>query len=97
MSAASATVVAGFVAHDFFKAHPELDSHALQQELAVLVETALRSTSREERESCASLCDSRRDLWMSTEGQPTTPAQLRVEARARANEAAYLADAIRAT
>jgi hypothetical protein len=87
-------VTARFVAHDFFTRHPELP-RPLQQELAVLVETALRSASRQERESCAAVCDARRALWLGTEGDANAPAQLRAEARARANEAAYLADAIR--
>ena len=89
-------VVAGFVASDFLKDHPELDARALRGELAVRVETALRTIAREEREAFAGLCDSRRALWQSTDEKPNAPAQLRAEARARANEAAYLADAIRA-
>ncbi|OFX19476.1 MAG: hypothetical protein A2V77_23890 [Anaeromyxobacter sp. RBG_16_69_14] len=84
-----------FVANDFFKAHPELGA-ALRGELTMRIETALRAVVREERESCAVQCDSRRALWQGTEEKPSAPAHARAEARARANEAAYLADAIRA-
>ncbi len=48
-----------FVANDFFKAHPELGA-ALRGELTMRIETALRAVVREERESCAVQCDSRR-------------------------------------
>lgn len=87
---------AAFIAHDFLKAHPELAAEALRPELAALVETALRSVVRQERELCAAACDSRKELWSRTEANLNAPAQLRAEARARANEAAVIADAIRA-
>jgi hypothetical protein len=92
----SPATVAAFVAGDFFKANPSLDAHALQDELVNRIETALRGAVREEREACAVLCDARRTLWTSTEEKGSTPQELRREARARSNEAAYLADAIRA-
>jgi hypothetical protein len=88
-------IVAWFVVGDFFKAHSGLDA-ALRGEMALRIETVLKSGARGEREACAVLCDSRRALWQATEEKPTTPAHARDEARARANEAAYLADAIRA-
>jgi hypothetical protein len=90
-----AHVVAAFMVADFFKAHPGLDA-GLREELTARAETVLRATVRGEREACAALCESRRGLWQATEEKPSGPAHARAEARARANEAAYLADAIRA-
>ena len=92
----SPATVAAFVASDFLKTHPSLDAQALRDELAHRIETALRGAIREEREACAALCDNRRILWTSTEEKRGTPEELRREGRARSNEAAYLADAIRA-
>jgi len=88
--------IAAFVAGDFLKAHPSLDAQALRDELAHRIETALRGAIGEEREACAVLCDARRMLWASTEEKSGNPEELRREGRARSNEAAYLADAIRA-
>ena len=44
-----------------------------------------------ERERCVSICRSRAQLWRRTAAK-TSIASAREEARARANEAAYLAD-----
>jgi hypothetical protein len=49
---------------------------------------------RHEREAHVELCVRRRELWERTADRAGTPAGLAAEARARANEAAYLADAI---
>lgn len=88
--------IATFVVSDFFKAHPSLDARALRDELAHRIETALRGVVGEEREACAETCDARRVLWASTEEKAGIPEELRREGRDRSNEAAYLADAIRA-
>ncbi|HEY0788836.1 MAG TPA: hypothetical protein VGE86_09325 [Thermoanaerobaculia bacterium] len=45
-----------------------------------------------ERQRCAAICRRRAELWRRTSERPDAPAMLRDEARARANEAAYLAD-----
>lgn len=45
-----------------------------------------------ERQRCAAICRRRAELWRRTRERPGAPAMLRDEARARANEAAYLAD-----
>jgi len=47
---------------------------------------------RRERERCVRICRRRAELWRNTSMRPSTPAGAREEARARANEAAYLAD-----
>lgn len=88
--------IAAFVASDFLKAHPSLDSQTLRGDLALRIETALRAAIEEEREECARVCDLRTALWTSTEGKARIPEQVRRDALARSNEAAYLADAIRA-
>jgi len=88
-------VAATFLVADLCKAAPGLDAGS-RGELTVRVETALRAIVREERAACAALCQARQAMWQATEERAGAPAQLRAEARARANEAAVLADAIRA-
>jgi hypothetical protein len=88
--------VAAFAASDFLKGHPGLDSQALRGELALRIETALRAAVEEEREECARLCDAHSALWTPTKGKAALPEQVRRDALARSNEAASLADAIRA-
>ena len=60
------------------------------------METALRTAVRQERLACVAECERRRTLWAETEDRSSTPPSLRTEARFRANEAAVLADALRA-
>jgi hypothetical protein len=87
--------VAAFVASDFLKRHPGLDSPRLRAELALRIETALRAAVEEEREQCGTLCEARAALWTATEAKPGIPEHARRDALARSNEATYLADAIR--
>lgn len=47
---------------------------------------------RQERERCVALCRRRAKLWRKTRAARSSVASFREEARARANEAAYLAD-----
>ena len=47
-----------------------------------------------ERERCAELCRRRAELWRRTDAARSSLPSAREEARARANEAAYLADLI---
>ena len=49
---------------------------------------------RKERERCADICRRRAETWRTTALASSTLAAAREEARARANEAAYLADLI---
>ena len=47
---------------------------------------------RQERERCVALCRRRAELWRKTGAARGSIASVKEEARARANEAAYLAD-----
>jgi hypothetical protein len=91
----SAAQFSQIVASDFVRAH-EL-SASLRDELAHAVQTALQTAVRRERQAHVELCVHRRELWERTADRPGTPAGLAAEARARANEAAYLEDAIAAS
>jgi hypothetical protein len=48
----------------------------------------------EERRRCAKLCRDRMELWRNTAAAKSDIPSVREEARARANEAQYLADAL---
>jgi hypothetical protein len=89
-------IVARFLVRDFFSAHPGAATTDRVRDLSVRVETALRAAASAERRACAETCDRRAELWSATESRPEKPPSLRSEARSRANEAAWLADAIRA-
>lgn len=88
--------LASFVADDFRRLHAPAFTAEMRRELAIRIETVLRSAIRAERSACIAECARRQDLWSSYEGRDEVPAALRGEARARANEAALLADALRA-
>jgi hypothetical protein len=60
------------------------------QEIGVLVEENVQ----EQRERCVGLCRRRAELWRKTSAARSAVAVAREEARARANEAHYLADLI---
>jgi hypothetical protein len=47
---------------------------------------------KRERERCVGICRRRAELWRATSATRSAIASVREEARARANEAAYLAD-----
>ena len=49
-----------------------------------------------ERERCVAICRRRAELWRKTAAARSPVASVREEARARANEATYLADLIAA-
>ena len=53
----------------------------------------MEETVQSERDRCISICRSRAELWRRTASR-TTLAAAREEARARANEAGYIADLI---
>ena len=91
----SAAKLSRIVADDFVRAHRL--SPSLRDELANVVQTALQTAIRHERQVHVWLCAGRRELWERTADRPGTPAGLAAEARARANEAAYLGDAIAST
>jgi hypothetical protein len=81
------------VASDFAAAHKITDE--LRDELHEVVLVALRRVARHERESCVAVCLERHAMWEKTEARSTISEPLRLEARARCNEAAVIADAMR--
>ena len=95
MEELSLTAVAAMTARDVLRAHPGLGASGAE-DLTHRVETALRTAVRQERLACVAECERRKALWTQTEERSATPPSLRTEARFRANEAAVLADALRA-
>ena len=95
MEELSLAAIAVMTARDVLRAHPGLGA-AGAEDLAHRIETALRTTARQERLACVDECERRRALWAETEDRSSTPPSLRTEARFRGNEAAVLADALRA-
>jgi hypothetical protein len=55
---------------------------------------AFHQVKEDERRRCAKLCRDRMELWRNTALAKSSLPSAREEARARANEAQYLADAI---
>lgn len=90
----SPEVLAIVVAEKFGDACGGMINAAMRDDLAGRVERALREAIVADRKMVAALCRERQALWVSTEARPTSTDLLRAEARSRANEAAYLADAI---
>jgi len=95
MEEPSLTSIAAMTARDVLRAHPGLGD-AGAEDLAHRIETALRTAVRQERLACVGECERRRMLWAETEDRSSTPPSLRTEARSRGNEAAVLADTLRA-
>jgi hypothetical protein len=75
-------------------AHGAALTSELRRDLILAIDKALRTAIQIERDACVDICQHRQRLWEITGDKPTTPEPLRPEARARANEAAYLADAL---
>ena len=92
----SPETLARLVADDFGGPHARTVTEEMKRELAVRIETALRTAIRHERSACVEVCTRRHELWLPYEDRSGIPSDLRVEARARANEAAHLADALQA-
>jgi hypothetical protein len=87
-------VLATVVAEKFGDSYGGVINVVMREDLARRVERALRDARAADRKAAAALCLERQALWVATEARPTSPEHLRAEARSRANEAAYLADAI---
>jgi len=87
-------VLATIVAEQFGDAYGDAVTTSMREDLARRLERAVRDAVLATRKSVADLCRERQALWVATETLPTTSELLHAEARARANEAAYLADAI---
>jgi hypothetical protein len=96
MEGLSLEVLATLVAAEFAEAHRPLIADAVREELAGRIEIALRRVAAQEREACVAVCLQRHAMWEATENRATVAEPLRGEARMRANEAAVLADALRA-
>lgn len=90
----SLEVLATVVAEKFGDSYGGVINAVMREDLARRVERALREALAADRKAAAALCLARQDLWVATEARPTSTEHLRAEARSRANEAAYLADAI---
>jgi len=90
----SPEVLATVVAEQFADAHGTVFTAVMREDLSRRLERALRAAVRASRKGAAALCRERHALWLATEASPATSELLHAEARARANEAAYLADAI---
>jgi hypothetical protein len=88
------TDLAQLAAADFRKGKEALLDPSLTGELASAIELALLTAVRNERRACASECARRAELWEKTEQRQETSPSAKVEARWRANEARYLADAL---
>lgn len=66
---------------------PEIRSELVRQVVSLCEELISR-----ERDRCVAECRRRAELWRTTSSAGSTIASVREEARARANEALYLAD-----
>lgn len=95
MEELSLAALARMIAADVLRARPAIGETGTDA-IAHLLETALRTTVRQERLACVAECERRRDLWRGTEERAGTPPSLVAEARFRSNEASVLADALRA-
>jgi hypothetical protein len=87
-------VLATVVAEQFGDAHGHVVTALMREDLARRLERAMRDVVLAARKGAADLCRERQALWIATEARPATSELLHAEARARANESAYLADAI---
>ncbi len=67
---------------------------AIRKRIVREVETALEEQKQLERDRCVRLCKHRASLWRNTSASRSSLESARDEARARANEAAYLADVL---
>jgi len=91
----SQALLARMISTDFARACGCALTEEMLRDLANRIETGLRTAMRHQRDALVAQCDARAELWIRTEQRAGAPAVLRAEARARANEAAYLADALR--
>jgi hypothetical protein len=90
----SPEVLATVLAETFGDAYGGVINTAMRQDLTRRIERTIGQALAAERTQIAALCARRAAMWEETEARPTTTEPLRAEARSRANEAAYLADAI---
>ena len=93
----SVPLLARVIAKDFAGASGLALSGGALQDLAHRIETGMRTAVHQQRELLVAQCDARVELWRRSEERAGAPESLRAEARARANEAAYLADVVRSS
>jgi hypothetical protein len=97
MEALSPEVLATVVAETFGDSYGAAINAVMREDLARRVERALREALRADRKAAAAICLERHAMWIAAEARPSTSEPLRSEARGRANEAAYLADALQSS
>ena len=90
----SPEILATVVAETFGDSYGGLINAVMREDLSHRIERALRQAVLADRKAAAALCLERQALWVAAEARSTSSDHLRAEARSRANEAAYLADAI---
>lgn len=96
MEKLSPEVLAALVAAEIAEAHGPLIDEKVREAVAARLETALHRIARQEREACIAVCMQRHAMWEATENRATIVEPLRSESRFRCNEAAVIADALRA-
>jgi hypothetical protein len=89
------SVLARKVATGYLQKHrgeniDEARAAALESQIRAALDEAIRA----ERVACARRCQKRAALWEASAERPAAHSVLLAEARARSNEALYLADAI---
>ena len=85
------------ISTDFARASGCALSDETLGDLAVRIETGIHTALHHQRDALVAQCRARYELWTRTEQREGVPGSLRAEARARANEAAYLRDALRSS
>lgn len=65
---------------------------SISREIRVTLLDKIAELVERERERCVGLCRARAEVWRNTTAAKSSIAAAREEARARANEASYLAD-----
>jgi hypothetical protein len=88
------TAATQILAHEILYDIGVLASREMVSRISARLEEAVDQAVRGERERCAAVCKKRAALWSNT-SMASSPLG-RDESRARANEATYIADAIRA-
>jgi hypothetical protein len=75
-------------------AHADVFTPEIRRDLIRAIDRAIRTAIELERDACVKICQRRQRLWETTADKPGATEPLRHEGRTRANEAAYLADAL---
>ncbi|BDG04209.1 hypothetical protein [Anaeromyxobacter oryzae] len=97
MDELSVPLLSRMISTDFARTSGRALSDETLTLLALRIETGIRTALNQQRDAFVARCDARCELWTRTEQRADAPGNLRAEARARANEAAYLRDALRSS